>query len=262
MTEISDKLAEIIRYKYVEVEAIKSQEQDLKRQALLRNEYRGFRQVLHQPGIPTLIAEVKKASPSAGVIAENFDPVAQACAYEAAGADALSVLTDEKFFQGSLEFMQQVRAKTTIPVLRKDFTVDPVQIYEAVVAGADAILLIVAALEQEQLVRLYETARLFPIDILVEVHNLPELDAALDLGADIIGINNRNLKTFGVDLQTTADLAEEIPADCLGISESGIRKSSDIAFCREQGIDCFLIGETLMRSDNIKVTIDELMGRS
>ncbi len=257
---MSDKLAEIIRYKYEEIQPLKPREADLKREALLRNEYRGFRQILHQPGLPTLIAEVKKASPSAGVIAEDFDPVKQAIAYEQAGADALSVLTDEKFFQGSLDFMREVRARTSIPVLRKDFTVDPVQIYEAVVAGADAILLIVAALEQEQLQRLYDCARLFPIDILVEVHNLEELDVALDLGADIIGINNRNLKTFGVDLQTTADLAEEIPSDCLGISESGIKTASDVAFCREQGIDCFLIGETLMRSDNITATINDLMG--
>ena len=262
MTTMSDKLAEIIRYKYEEIQPLKPQEEDLKRKALLRNDYRGFRRVLHQPGMPTLIAEVKKASPSAGVITEDFDPVAQAVAYEQAGANALSVLTDEKFFQGSLDFMRQVIAKTSIPVLRKDFTVDPVQIYEAVVSGADAILLIVAAMERDQLVRLYECARLFPIDILVEVHNLEELDVALDLGADIIGINNRNLKTFGVDLQTTADLSEEIPADCLGISESGIKSASDVIFCQEQGIDCFLIGETLMRSDNIEQTINELMGRA
>jgi len=136
-----------------------------------------------------------------------------------------------------------------------------VQIYEAVVSGADAILLIVAAMERSQLQQLFDCARLFPVDILVEVHNLEELDVALDLGADIIGINNRNLKTFGVDLQTTADLAEEIPSDCLAISESGIKSASDVIFCREQGIDCFLIGETLMRSDNIESTINELMGR-
>jgi len=261
MTKMSDKLAEIIRYKYEEIQPLKAQEAELRRRALLRNEYRGFKQGLHQPGTPTLIAEVKKASPSAGVIAEDFDPVAQAISYEAAGANALSVLTDEKFFQGSLEFMQQVISKTTIPVLRKDFTVDPVQIYEAVVSGADAILLIVAAMEQEQLQQLFDCARLFPIDVLVEVHQLEELDVALDLGADIIGINNRNLKTFGVDLQTTADLAEEIPSECLGISESGIKTAADVGFCRDQGIDCFLIGETLMRSDNIESTVNELMGR-
>lgn len=261
MTTMSDKLAEIIRYKYQEIEPLKPREQELKREALMRDDYRGFRRNLHQPGMPTLIAEVKKASPSAGIIAEDFDPVAQAIAYEQAGANAISVLTDEKYFKGSLEFMQQVIAKTTIPVLRKDFTVDLVQIYEAVVAGADAILLIVAAMGQDQLQRLYDCARLFPIDILVEVHNLEELDVALDIGADIIGINNRNLKTFGVDLQTTADLAEDIPADCLGISESGIKTASDVSFCREHGVDCFLIGETLMRSDNIASTMNELMGR-
>lgn len=261
MTTMSDKLAEIIRYKYEEIQPLKPLEEELKREALLRNEYRGFRRLLHQPGTPTLIAEVKKASPSAGVIVEDFDPVAQAVAYENAGANAISVLTDEKYFQGSLDFMKQVRSQTSVPVLRKDFIVDPVQIYEAVVAGADAVLLIVAAMEHKQLQRLYDCARLFPIDVLVEVHDLSELDIALDIGADIIGINNRNLKTFGVDLQTTADLAAEIPSDCLGISESGIKTASDVTFCREQGIDCFLIGETLMRSDNIISTINKLMGR-
>ncbi|MEM6822551.1 MAG: indole-3-glycerol phosphate synthase TrpC [Verrucomicrobiota bacterium] len=258
---MSDKLAEIIQHKYTEVERIQSLEADLKREALDRNEYRGFKRVLFQPGSPTLIAEVKKASPSAGVIDSGFDPLAQALIYQEAGADALSVLTDEKYFQGSLDYLKAIREKTMLPLLRKDFIVSPVQIYESVVAGADAILLIVAAMDRDQLNALYECARGFPLDILVEVHDLREMDVALDLGADMIGINNRNLKTFKVDLQTTAELAEEIPSDCLGISESGIKTAEDVAFCREEGIDCFLVGETLMRSDNVAETIEALFGR-
>ncbi|MGF1678479.1 MAG: indole-3-glycerol phosphate synthase TrpC [Candidatus Methylacidiphilales bacterium] len=257
----SDRLAEIVRHKQLEVEALRPLEAELRRAALLRNDFRGFRRVLHQPGTATLIAEVKKASPSAGVIAADFDPVRRAVEYEAAGADALSVLTDEKFFQGSLDYLIRVREAVDLPVLRKDFMVEPVQIYQAVAYGADAVLLIVAALEPDALQRMFDCARQFPVDILVEVHDLEEMDAALDLGADMIGINNRNLKTFHVDLATTEQLAEEIPSDCLGITESGIQTAADVSFCRSQGIDCFLIGETLMRSGNVDATIKELMGR-
>lgn len=259
---MNGKLAEIIAWKFEEVKRMEGQEKKLRKEALFRDEYRGFKKALFKPGEATVIAEVKKASPSAGVIAKNFDPILQAVNYEAVGADALSILTDEKFFQGSLEYLRLVRKEVSLPLLRKDFMIHPCQIYESVLAGADAILLIVAAVGDEDLKKLFECARQFPLDVLVEVHNLPEMDRALDLGADIIGINNRNLKTFQVDLQTTADLAPEIPGDILGISESGIAAPEDVAFCREQGIDCFLVGETLMRSSDLQATINELFSRS
>jgi indole-3-glycerol phosphate synthase len=260
-TKWSDKLAEIIAWKRKEIEPLLPREKEMRRQALLREDFRGFRDVLFQPGYPTLIAEVKKASPSAGVIAADFDPVRQALAYEAAGANALSVLTDEKFFQGKLEYLQQIREQVDLPLLRKDFTVAPVQIYEAVLAGADAILLIVAALSDDELIRLYETAKACQLDVLVEVHNLEEMDRALDIDADIIGINNRNLKSFEVSLETSADLAPEIPAETLAISESGIRTREDIVFLQSQGIFCYLIGETLMRSGDLDGTVRELLVR-
>lgn len=261
MTMMPDKLAEIIRHKEQEIEPIRARQDDLRRVALERDDYRGFKTALFKPGEVTVIAEVKKASPSAGVIAEDFDPLLRAIDYEAAGADALSILTDEAFFQGSLDYLRLIRPKVELPLLRKDFMIHPCQIYESVVAGADAILLIVAALSDDELKTLFECARQFPLDVLVEVHNLEEMDRALDLGGDIIGINNRNLKTFQVDLQTTADLAAEIPGDCLGISESGIATAEDVAFCREQGIDCFLVGETLMRSSDLQGTFNQLFCR-
>ncbi len=256
-----DKLAEIISWKYEEVKRLEGQEEKLRKAALLRNDFRGFKHVLHQPGMPTVIAEVKRASPSAGIIATDFDPVQKAIEYEQAGADALSILTDEKFFQGYLRFIPPIRELVSVPILRKDFIVSPLQVYESVIAGADAILLIVAALDDSNLKALHELALSLQLDVLVEVHDLPEMDRALDLGASIIGINNRNLKTFVVDLQTTIDLAPEIPADCLGISESGIRTPDDVARIRREGIDCFLVGETLMRSDDVSGGLQELLGR-
>jgi indole-3-glycerol phosphate synthase len=258
---MSDKLAEIIAWKHEEIKHLEGQEEKLRKAALLRNDFRGFKSVLHQPGVPTLIAEVKKASPSAGVIAEDFNPVQRAVDYELAGADALSVLTDEKYFQGSLRFIAAIREQVQLPILRKDFIVSPLQVYESVITGADAILLIVAALDDKTLRECHELAQSLQLDVLVEVHDMPEMDRALDLGAGIIGINNRNLKTFEVDLQTTIELGPEIPADCLGVSESGIKTPDDVAFIRKEGIDCFLIGETLMRSNNLQQGVNELLGR-
>lgn len=254
-----DRLAEIIAYKYEEVKRLEPHAQELRQQALARNDFRGFRDSLFQPGMTTIIAEIKKASPSAGVISEEFDPITQAREYERGGARALSILTDEKFFQGHLTYLRDVRPQVTIPLLRKDFMVSPLQVYEAVIAGADAILLIVAALEDDQMKELYDLAKTLQLDVLVEVHDMREMDRALDLGADIIGINNRNLKTFDVSLETTAELAPEIPPEVLAISESGIRKPEDVAFCKENGIDCFLIGESLMRAENPSEAIMELL---
>lgn len=260
--KLHDRLVEILARKQEEVAALLPRESALRRQALLRNEFRGFRRALDRPGEPTVIAEIKKASPSAGVIADDFDPARQAAAYAAAGAQALSVLTDERFFHGHLGHLRQAREASELPVLRKDFIIHPVQIYEAVCAGADAVLLIVAALGEEVLKRLYETARTCQLDVLVEVHDLEEMDRALDLGADMIGINNRNLRTFQVDLQTSLELAQEIPSEALAVAESGIKTREDILALQAEGIYCYLIGETLMRSGDPGATLKELLSRA
>lgn len=257
--KLNDKLLDILARKDAEVRALLPRQAELRRQALARDEFRGFRRALDRPGEPTVIAEVKKASPSVGLIAPDFDPARQAAAYAEAGAHALSVLTDEPFFQGHLDHLRLVRDTVDLPLLRKDFTLHPVQIYEAACAGADAVLLIVAALDDDTLARLHDTARTCQLDVLVEVHNLEEMDRALDLGADLIGINNRNLRTFDVDLQTSLDLAQEIPPDVLGVAESGIKTRDHIRALQQEGIYCYLIGETLMRSGNLAATLRDLL---
>ena len=199
-----NKLDEIIAHKRTEIERIKPLAEKLRHAALARNEFRSFYAALHQgPEHLAVIAEVKKASPSVGVIAEDFDPVAVARTYDAGGASAISVLTDEKYFQGHLSYLARIRLQTNAPLLRKDFIVDEVQIYESAVAGADAILLIVAALTDAELKHLLKVAAACQLDVLVEVHNREELERALETDACIIGINNRNLKSFAVDLHTT-----------------------------------------------------------
>jgi indole-3-glycerol phosphate synthase len=244
----SDRLAQIIATKRKEAEALEPRKADLKREALQRNEYRGFRSQLFQPGTVTVIAECKAASPTAGTIAAQYDPVAQAKLYEKGGAGAISVLTDREYFRGCLDDMQNVRSSVRVPVLRKDFILTEAQVYESVAAGADAFLLIVAALRDAELKGLYDLGRGLGADVLVEVHDMAEMDRALEIEADIIGINNRNLHTFAVDLKTTEELAPEIPADCLGISESGIRTKEDVKFVTDQGIHCLLVGESLMKN--------------
>jgi indole-3-glycerol phosphate synthase len=206
-----------------------------------------------------MIAEVKKASPSAGVINAEFDYLTIARTYEKAGASGISVLTDEKYFQGRLEYMTTIRQQLDIPVLRKDFIVHEAQIFEAVVAGADAILLIVAALDQATLVRLLDTAHAYQLEVLMEVHDLPELERALDTDARIIGVNNRNLKSFTVDLATTEELAEEVPDDIILVSESGIKTVDDAHRVAACGADALLVGETLMRSGNVLIDLPALM---
>src|SRR5688572_1634463 len=208
---MSDKLAQIIATKHREVEALLPRAELLRAAAIQRNDFGGFRAAIDRgPGRLGVIAEVKKASPSVGLIDPNFDPVRQAKRYIDGGASCLSILTDEKYFQGSLSYLSQISKFSTAPLLRKDFMVHPVQIHEAVVTGADAILLIVAALDDDTLRRLYDEAKSFTLDVLVEVHDLREMERALELGADLIGVNNRNLKTFAVDLATTEQLAEEV----------------------------------------------------
>ncbi|MDA1339901.1 MAG: indole-3-glycerol phosphate synthase TrpC [Verrucomicrobia bacterium] len=256
----ADRLAEILATKRQEAAAIESMKGEFRRQALLRNDFRGFRSNLFQPGIVTVIAECKAASPTAGSIVASYDPVAQAKLYEAGGAGAISVLTDAEYFRGSLDHMRQVRAEVAVPVLRKDFILTEAQVYESVAAGSDAFLLIVAALTDEELKRLYDLGKTLQSDVLVEVHDLAEMDRALEAGVDIIGINNRNLHTFAVDLGTTEELASEIPSDCLGISESGIRTREDVKRVEAEGICCVLVGETLMRDGDPAGALRRLRG--
>ena len=243
-----NRLEEILRTKREEIERLRPRRDELHRTALLRNDVRRFISALQREERKlALIAEVKKASPSAGVIVESFDPVAIARNYARAGVEAISVLTDERFFQGHLDYLKLIREQVPQPLLRKDFILDPLQIMEAAVAGADAILLIVAALPQEQLVLLLETAALYQLDALVEVHTLAELDRALETDARLIGINNRNLATFEVDLSVTEKLSEQVPDDIVVVSESGIRTADDLARIKACGVDAVLIGEALMR---------------
>jgi len=260
MSTGKDRLAAILSNKRKEAEAIEGKKSELRKQALLRNDFRGFRSNLFKPGIVTVIAECKAASPTAGTIAGKYDPVAQAKLYERGGAGAISVLTDQEYFKGCLEDMKKVRSEVALPVLRKDFILTEAQVYESVASGADAFLLIVAALTDEELKRLYELGRTLQSDVLVEVHDLAEMDRALEIDAEIIGINNRNLHTFEVDLKTTSELAPEIPSECLGISESGIRTREDVEFVKEQGIHCLLIGESLMRDGDPEKALKQLRG--
>ncbi len=209
-----------------------------------------------------LIAEIKRASPSRGVIREAFDPVDLACRYTQAGAAAISVLTDEKFFGGKLEFVAAVRKATTLPVLRKDFIVDPYQIYESRFCGSDAILLIVAVLSDRELRRYQELARELGLSCLVEVHTREEIARALDSGADIIGINNRDLRTFQTDLKTTFSLRLYITDPRVAVvSESGISQRSHMLALQKQGVDGALVGEAIMRSADVAKKIRELLGK-
>lgn len=213
---------------------------------------RGFRDRLRrisEVGI-AVIAELKKASPSKGLIRRDFRPSELAGELEQAGAACLSVLTDEPFFQGSLAYLRQASASSSLPCLRKDFIVDEIQILEARANHADAILLIVAALEQKELVALADCARSHGLDVLCEAHDEDELQRALDAGCDLIGINSRDLKTFEVKLDTAVQLAEKMPAGCVRVAESGIQSGADLARLRGAGYDAFLIGESLMRVEH------------
>lgn len=207
-----------------------------------------------------VIAEIKKASPSKGVIRESFDPVAIAQSYARHGASCLSVLTDVEFFQGSLDYLRAVRAAVELPILRKDFIVDPYQIVEARAAGADAILLIVASLDDQQLAQLYQCATDWGMSVLVEVHDQYELQRALNLPLSLIGINNRNLKTFDVSLQTTFDLLPMIPAHVQVVTESGIMTRDDIQQMHQHQVYAFLIGEHFMRAEDPGVALVALFG--
>lgn len=221
---------------------------------------RGFMKALvDAPGV-AIIAEAKKASPSKGVIQPDFDPVRIAENYKAGGAHAMSVLTDEDFFQGSLAYVPLVRKTVDLPVLRKEFIIDPLQIKEAVLYGADAILLIAAILNTNQMMEFRLQAEEGGLDVLVEVHNEEELDRALKAESRLIGINNRNLNDFSVDLSTTLRLQKEIPADIPVVSESGISTREDMLRLKDAGITAALIGESLMRSGEQGTTLQEFLG--
>ncbi len=244
-----DKLTEIINYKKQEVESLIPRTDKLRVAALERNDFKGFRSALDLgPDRLAVIAEVKKASPSAGIIDPNFDAVRQAQMYINGGASCMSILTDEHFFKGHLSYLARIARESPIPCLRKDFIVHKAQIYEAVISGADAVLLIAAAMDADKLKDLYNIARDLQLDVLLEVHNLPEMETALDLGADLIGINNRNLKTFTTDLGVTERLVDEAPDDVILVSESGIKNPADAQRVLNAGASAVLVGETLMRA--------------
>jgi indole-3-glycerol phosphate synthase len=254
---------------------------DLRDAMLEHGERRDFISALKNPrGDIALIAEVKKASPSAGIICKDFDPVKIAKEYEAAGASCLSVLTDEKFFQGSLDYLRQIRAAVKIPLLRKDFTIDERQILETIEWGADAILLIVAILTDEQLAKFHSLATEASLAVLVEVHDEEELERALKINPALIGVNNRDLKTFKVDLATTEKLAARIfsgtgilpvssekethgqdaRATTLLVAESGIHTRADVERLKKCGAKAILVGESLMKNSDIKSKVRELVG--
>jgi indole-3-glycerol phosphate synthase len=244
------RLDEILRVKRDEIEGIRPRIEELRHRALDRTDFRSFRSALTRVDRRlAVIAEVKKASPSAGVIAHSFDAVATAVDYERAGCDAISVLTDRKFFQGDLRYLADVRKAVSVPLLRKDFILEEIQIIESAAMGADAILLIVAALSQDDLVALQEVAHKCRLDALVEVHTEEELERAVAADAQIIGINNRDLATFTVDLSVTEKLSAAVPEEILLISESGIRTAADIARLRTCRVDAVLVGEALMRGE-------------
>lgn len=219
---------------------------------------RDFAGALQRDAI-NIVAEMKKASPSLGVIRENYDPATLAPGLEAGGAAALSVLTEEEFFQGSLGHLKEARKAVQIPILRKDFIVDPWQVWESRAGGADSLLLIVAVLDDAKLRELLELARTMKMEPVVEVHSAPELARALSAGARILGVNNRDLRDFQVRLETSIELVESIPEDCIAVSESGIQSSADLRRLREAGFDGFLMGEHLMKRDDPGAALRDLM---
>ncbi len=211
-------------------------------------------------GRPAVIAEIKKASPSKGVLREDFQPAEIAADYEKHGAACLSVLTDRQFFQGAPEYLQAARAACSLPVLRKDFLVDPYQVFEARALGADAILLIVAALDLTEMREMEDIASSLGMAVLVEAHDGAEVDVALKLNTPLIGINNRNLRTFDVDLQTTIGQLSRISGDRIVVTESGIRKSADVSLMRDRDVQTFLVGEAFMRCPSPGAELARLFG--
>ncbi|MFO7957358.1 MAG: indole-3-glycerol phosphate synthase TrpC [Candidatus Brocadiia bacterium] len=261
MDDMPDILNKICEAKREEVSELKARKGATLHEALeAAGPTRGFRRALAAEDTVALIAEVKKASPSAGVIREDFDPVEIGRAYERAGAACISVLTDRQFFQGHPNYLTRIRREVSLPLLRKDFILDELQVVEARALGADACLLIVSALEPQHLSDLLATCSELNLAALVEVHNEMELEIALETGADLVGINNRDLHTLEVSLETTERLAPRIPQDVAVVAESGIGTREDVGRLKQAGADAVLVGETLMRAPDIEAAARELVG--
>jgi indole-3-glycerol phosphate synthase len=255
---LPDILAKIVAHKEVALAGRASELPALEARAEKAiAERRSFRAALErQP--PSIIAEIKKASPSKGLLSENFDPEALARQYQAGGAAALSVLTDRTFFQGSFADLHAARSATSVPVLRKDFTIAPLDVLEAAANHADAILLIAAILSVEELRSLRELAARYRMDALVEVHDEDELSRAIDAGAEILGVNNRDLRTFEVRIETSLRLAARMPSNVIRVSESGIHSAADVHRLQDAGFSAFLVGEHLMRSSDPAAALEAL----
>jgi indole-3-glycerol phosphate synthase len=264
---VTDILEEIAAYKRTDVAALRRAERQdaVEARAKAASPPRGFIAALERaaaPGRLALIAEIKKASPSGGVIRPDFDPETLARAYRDGGATCLSVLTDEKFFQGTADHFRAARAAVDLPVLRKDFILDPWQVYESRAMGADCILLIMACLTDTEARELEALARNFNMDVLVEIHDKRELDRALGLETSLIGINNRDLRTLKTDLATTEELAPLVPPDRFLVAESGIRDTGDLRRLAAVGPNCYLVGESLMRQTDVTAAVRALLGDS
>ena len=257
---LPDILARIVETKKAEVAEKLEQRRSLEMTAALqKGQRRDFRAALLRRA-PAIIAEIKKASPSRGVLCEDFNPGAQARAYFAGGAAALSVLTDKEYFQGSLGDLKTARATAPLPVLRKDFTIDEIDVVEAAAAGADAVLLIAAILTAREIAQFRRAAEQYGMAALVEIHDEADLDKALEAGANLIGVNNRDLRTFEVSLKTAERLAPRLPREAVRVAESGIHGRADVERLAAAGYQAFLVGEHLMKSGDPKRAIEELRG--
>ena len=264
---MSDTLARIVDDKRRHVAAARERrpQGDIERAARVMDPPRGFAKALKTAiaeGRYGLIAEIKKASPSKGLIRPDFDPPSLARAYERGGAACLSVLTDEPYFQGKDEFLTQARSATRLPALRKDFMIDPYQVFEARALGADCILLIMACLDDQLAAELARLAHLCGMDVLVEVHDGDELDRALSIDSDLVGVNNRNLKTLAVDLAVTEQLAPKVPKDRVLVAESGLGTPADLARMARVGASAFLIGESFMRKPDVEGAVREILAKA
>ncbi|MDZ7751269.1 MAG: indole-3-glycerol phosphate synthase TrpC [Gammaproteobacteria bacterium] len=266
MTDTPDILQRILDHKAIEVmeQAERLPLSELKHRLTFAPPVRPFEGAIRgclAKDQAAVIAEVKKASPSRGLLRADFDPAAIAASYERGGATCLSVLTDREFFQGGEEYLREAREACTLPVLRKDFMIVPYQVYEARAMGADCILLIIAALDDARLAELATLATELGMDVLVEIHDAGELDRALALDIPLVGINNRDLRTFDTRLETTLDLLEQIPADRVVVTESGIHEATDVARMRAAGVHTFLVGEAFMRADDPGTRLAELFSQ-
>lgn len=260
LMEAPDVLKKIAAYKAEEVQLLKDEIsiEDLRLVAKDQPPARGFADALRQTAHPAIIAEIKKASPSKGLIRSDFDPVAITKAYEQGGATCLSVLTDSPGFQGSNEIFVQVRKTTNLPLLRKDFMLDPIQITESRAMGADCILVILAMIDDDTAKALMDETAALGMDALVETHDATEIDRAIDLGASLIGINNRDLRTFETSLDNFGALSDRLPKNALRVAESGIYTSDDIEKLAKQGAQAYLVGESLMRQEDVAEALQNL----